>query len=187
MIIRLTDVPEEGKIYSLNRKSGELNEILRDLIQDGPYQAEISIRSLNNRDFELSGSIVTNTGEQCSTCGIEFRFPVKQRFLDIMIPQQTKDRIGKYAKVNHLSDSENNNDGSDVIEYSTQMTFDLGEYLHEIVALAIPFNPKPAPDEKGDCSLCGKAAAVEPFSYNEEMPTEEIKKPFEALKGLKLN
>jgi hypothetical protein len=39
MKIRLSEIPPEGRKYSLNRKSGELNETLDDLLQYAEEEA----------------------------------------------------------------------------------------------------------------------------------------------------
>ena len=56
-----------------------------------------------------------------------------------------------------------------------------------IVALAIPLNPCGPENEKGDCSICNRKIKGVDFGYHEEFPAEPKVRPFEALKGLKLN
>jgi hypothetical protein len=43
MKVRLSEIDQEGKTYELSRQSGELNEILQDLIS-GDYKVEVLIR-----------------------------------------------------------------------------------------------------------------------------------------------
>ena len=57
MKIKLNEVSEIGKEYIFNRSTGELNFDLKDLIGDLPYEAEISIRPLNSKDYEVKGLI----------------------------------------------------------------------------------------------------------------------------------
>jgi uncharacterized protein len=59
------------------------------------------------------------------------------------------------------------------------MQFDLGEFLHEAVALEIPFNPC--------CASCAATKKDKVFVYDEKMGEETKPSPFQALKGLKLN
>ncbi|MGZ3775421.1 MAG: YceD family protein [Pseudobdellovibrionaceae bacterium] len=184
MKINLTEIPEEGRAYQWNSQTGELNSTLSDLVGKALYETEFFIKPLNSKDFELTGSIQTKTPEQCSRCGIEFSFPIDEKFHEILIPKQSQPRNSKYSKVNHVSDLPEG--GPDVSEYEGHL-FDIGEYLHEVVGLAAPFNPVPPEDEKGDCSICGITVRGQSFSYNEEMPSEKPLNPFAVLKNIKIN
>lgn len=185
MKINLQDIPEEGKSFELDEKSGELVRVLQDLIGSIPHTAIFSIRPINSKDYQLTGSIKTLIPEACSRCGIDFKFDVKQQFHEILIPQQPEDRTGKYARVNHVSEA--TQEGPSVSEYSSNFVFDMGEYLHEQVAIALPVNPAPPEKANGDCSLCDKPVRGLTFSYNEEMPPEKTNNPFDVLKNLKVN
>lgn len=184
MKIRLNEIPEEGREYTLDQNSAELNSALSDLIGKNPYDVKIFIKALNNRDYTVTGQVKTNTIEQCSMCGIDFNFSVNKKLNDFLIPKQdNSDRTGRYAKSTHTSEAED--DGPDMVEYDGQ-TFDLGEYVHEAIALEVPFNPKPLLKENGDCSICQKPCGQKPFSYDEKLGDDKVKNPFHALKGLKL-
>lgn len=184
MRIHLADIPEEGKAFLWTRETSELNAVLQDLVGSLDYRAEFFIRPINNRDFELTGQIRTQAPEQCSRCGIDFNFPIQQKFHEILIPHQPEDRTGRYARVNHLSDAADK--GPDSIEYDSSLSFDMGEYLHEQVGIAVPFNPAPPETEKGDCRLCGVQVKEGNFGYDEALPTEKPQNPFQVLKNLKL-
>lgn len=184
MRINLHEIPEHGKKFQWDHKSGELKPALNDLIGDSSYEANFFVKPINSKDFEMIGTIKTQTEEQCSRCGIDFRFPINERFHEILIPHQPEDRTGKYAKVNHISEAATA--GPAVTEYEPNLTFDMGEYLHEQVAIALPFNPAPSEKANGDCSLCEKPVRGQLFRYNEEMPPEKTPKPFEVLKNLKI-
>lgn len=184
MKIRLIDIPEDGKAFVWSRETAELNAVLADLIEDRPYRAEFFIKPINHRDFELTGTIKTGLPEQCSRCGLDFDFKVDESYQEILIPYQPGDRTAKYAKVNHVSEAEQSGPG--VQEYATDDTFDMGEYLHEQVAIALPFNPAPPENENGDCSLCLVKVRGRTFNYDEQMPVEKPQNPFAVLKGLKL-
>ena len=58
---------------------------------------------------------------------------------------------------------------------------DLKEILHEQIVLTLPMQPKPEPDEKGDCSKCGRNQSS--FQQEAEEPLRE--NPFSVLKNLK--
>ncbi|MFP5520190.1 MAG: YceD family protein [Bdellovibrionia bacterium] len=184
MRLILSEIPEEGKEFIVNSQTAELNETLRDLIGKNPHEARFFVRPLNSKDYELSGKIKTKLAETCSRCGLDIQLDIDSDFREILIPKQIDTRTGKYAKPNHISDVEA--EGPDVSEYSGN-SFDMGEYLHEVVALAAPYNPVGPENEKGDCSICEMPVRGRSFGYDEEMPEDMQKKPFAALKNLKLN
>lgn len=184
MKINLAEIPEEGRSYQLNNQTGELNQILTDLIGKTPHEAEFFIKPLNSRDFEVVGTIKTKLPETCARCGIEIQFPVNSKFREFLIPKQDHPRGSKYSKVNHISDLPE--DGPDVSEYEGHI-FDMGEFLHEVVALAAPFNAVGPEDDNGDCSICKIPVKGRSFSYDEEMPSEKPTNPFGVLKNIKIN
>lgn len=184
MKIRLNEISEDGKSFVWTRETAELNQILTDLIEDQPYVAEFFIKPINHRDYELMGSIKTTIPEECSRCALDFNFGVDAKFLEILIPHQPEDRTGRYTKVNHISESEQ--EGPGATEYAADATFDMGEFLHEQVAIALPFNPAPPENKDGNCSLCLVKVRGRHFDYVEHMPEEKPQNPFSALKDLKI-
>ena len=184
MRIKLSEIPEEGRSYVWTTQTGELKNNLEDLIKGQKYQVDFYIRPINSKDFELTGKIATQTPELCSRCGFDIIVPLKSSFHEILIPPQPEDRIGKYAKVNHISES--TGDGPSSTEYSENHNFDMAEYLHEVVAIALPFNPAPPKDATGSCSDCGKDIKDEPFSYTEDFDAVVKPNPFDVLKNIKL-
>ena len=184
MKINLAEIPEDGRSYQFTNQTGELNAILSDLIGKNQYVADFFIKPLNSRDFEFSGKIETKTPGQCSRCGIDFAFPIKQKFREFLIPKQNQPRGSRYSKVNHVSDLPE--DAPEVSEYEGN-AFDLGEYIHEVIALAAPFNVAGPEDENGDCSICKIPLKGQSFSYDEQMPPDKPQNPFAVLKNIKTN
>ena len=184
MIINLQEIPQEGKSWILNRNTGELNEVLRDLIGKTPYQVEFSIRPIttSGESYELTGTIRTELPEQCSRCGLDFNMAVNEKFKNLLMPSLHSPRDAKFAKPNHFSDL--HEDGPEVAEYHGN-AFDAGEFFHELVALSEPYVPVPPADEKGNCGVCKVPVENQTVSYD----SGEIKpaNPFAALKGIKLN
>lgn len=178
MKIRLNEIPEDGREYILNRNTGELNTILQDLIGNAAYDVQVYIRPINTKDFDMSGDIKTHTQEQCSTCGEDFNFPVNRRIREILIPEPEEDRTGKYAK-SSTPISETEEDTALRVSHYKSSQFDMGEFIHEAIALDVPFNPR--------CSDCSKTAGLKPFIYDEKMGEETKPNPFQSLKDLKLN
>lgn len=184
MKINLAEIPEEGRSYHYNNKTGELNAILLDVVGKNLHETEFFIKPLNSRDFEVVGTIKTKVPEVCSRCGIDFPYPVDKKFHEFLIPKQDQPRGSKYSKVNHVSDLPE--DGPDVTEYEGHL-FDIGEYLHEVVALAAPFNAAGPEDDNGDCTICKIPVKGRSFSYDEQMPDEKPMNPFAVLKNIKNN
>jgi uncharacterized protein len=182
MRINLLEIPEEGKLFVCNQKTGDLNEVLRDLIGQQPHESEFLIRPLSSGTFELKGFIRTQTPELCSRCGLDFKLPIDQEFTEMLMPALNQPRDAKYAKANHVSDMERG--GPSVYEYSGHH-FNAGEYLHEVIALAQPLTPCPPRDPQGDCTVCLKPVDDKPFSY-EDPGFEEPAPPFAALKNMKI-
>ncbi len=182
MLINLLDIPTEGKNFSLNRSTGDLNDSLKDLIGNSEYLSQFKITPMQSGTFELKGFIQTLTQEDCSRCGDDFNFKIDQKFNEILMPELETPRNGFYAKPNHISDLKEND--LEVVEFKGHL-FNMGEFVHEIIALAQPFNPAPDCDKSGKCVLCHKDAS-KTFSY-EDPGFEKPEKPFEALKNLKLN
>jgi len=182
--IRLTDIPEEGKKFLWNRETQELNTVLEDLISSEAFTVDFEIRPVNKRDYMMTGYIQTQAPEACSLCGLDFKFPVRVKIHEILIPRQPEDRTGQYARVNHVSDAQDQ--GPQSVEYDDNLHFNMGEYVHEAIALAIPYNPKPETKENGECVTCGLDLNRHNFGYEDNMETAKPQSPFAALKNLKI-
>lgn len=177
MKIRLNEIPENGRDYQFSRESDSaLTPFLADLIQENAYKISFFIKPLNTKDFTLDGSLETQTAEQCSRCGEDFQLKISKKLREILIPEQQSERTGKYAK-SPLGLTGSDAEEVSVCEYSQQQ-LDLGEYLHEAIAIEIPFTPY--------CDRC--LGPDKNFHYDEKMSEEAEQTAFQkALKGLKLN
>lgn len=180
MIINLADIPEEGRAYDYNRQTAELNEALKDLIEARPYEVKFFIKPMAS-GFEMTGQFRTALPEQCSRCGDDFEFGAASEFREILIAKQEDTRTSHYARPNHFSDLAS--DGTEFVEYFDDQ-FNVGEYIHEAIALTVPVQAVPPEDAKGNCSLCHKFVRGTSFSYDETM-SENKQNPFSQLKGLK--
>lgn len=184
MKIKLTEIPEEGRDYHWSNLTGEINGVLADIVGKNSYDANFFIRPLNSKDFELVGTIQSHTPDVCSRCGADINVKVSEKYHEILIPKLGSPRNGKYSKVNHVSDLPTG--GPETSEYEN-MVFDMGEYLHEVVALAAPFNPTCKNDDSKVSTESCFSNEDQLFSYDEAMPEEKPESPFAALKNLKLN
>jgi uncharacterized protein len=186
MFINLHEIPHEGKNWILNRQTAELNLGLKDLLGKTPYNIEFTIRPLDGSSgtYDLTGTMKTELPEQCSRCGLDYDMAVDERFHYLMVPELETPRDAKFSKANHFSDLHEEN--LEVAEYQGT-SFNVGEFFHELVALSEPLIPSPAPNEKGDCRVCQIPLKGRSFNYDEEIGESAKNKPFEALKGIKLN
>lgn len=187
MRINLAVIPTDGANYIWTNKTRELNQDLEDLIGSLPYQAEFFIKPMTTKDYEISGSIKTEVPEICSRCGEDFNLSVNEKFRGILIPRSEDDRTGKYAKVNHVSELDG---GPEVFEYDAHSNqYEMGEHIHEVVALAVPFKAICDTHQQGNCTVCKRAMKDCEclFKYDEVMPEEKPESPFRALKNIKLN
>lgn len=183
-IIRLSELPPEGRSYNWDRKSGELNLALEDLIQKQDFKVDFEIKPINSRDFMMTGLIQTQAPENCSLCGLDFNLPVKIKIHEILIPFQPQERTSQYSKVNHVSDAPEY--GPQSVEYEENECFNMANYVHEAIGITLPLNPKPAADEKGDCIMCGVNFETHNFGFDEPMEVQQPESPFAVLKNLKL-
>lgn len=184
MLINLHDIPVEGKTWTLNRNTSELNDFLKDLIHDQNYEAQVTITPLSQGSgaYQLNGSIRTTLPELCSRCGIDFNLAINEKFNHLLMPALSTPRDAKFAKPNHFSDLHEAE--LEVVEYSGTV-FKAGEFFHEFVALSEPYIPVPPCDEKGNCTVCKISLKDHHFSYDSGEIHTSL--PFDALKGIKLN
>lgn len=183
MKLKLNEIPENGLEYIYTQKTGELNEDIRDLIENNNYHVQLFIKPLNNDDFAMNGHVTTKTKEICSLCGDTFHFPTTAKINEILIPKSVGKDHEKQSKANHIS--EHDEHAPSVSEYKGEV-FDIGEFIHEAIALSVPFNPKPEQTEDGNCLFCLKTVPTSSFIYDEDISISQKINPFLSLKDLKL-
>ncbi len=182
MYIDLREVTPEGRTYTWTRQSGEAKDVLQDLIGQQAFTAKFTLRKLNNRDFDMTGSVETGIDEDCSHCGLDFVLEIRQSFHEILIPRQQEERTGRYARVNHISDSSESD--LNVQQYEGER-FNMGEFLHEVIGLAIPFNPHPPLRADDSCAKCHNVWGADTMIYCDPFPKSVPEKtPFAVLKSL---
>lgn len=137
MKINLAEIPEEGRDFHYDRETGELNEILEDLVHREKYSIDFTIRPMGNA-YELRGKLQTRLPDVCSKCGDEMSSPIDHKFHEILLEEQED-----YRK----SHSVHGNQSVDFLAQTPSVShyqgniFEAGEFLHEEVALAGPLYP----------------------------------------------
>lgn len=187
MKINLQEVGDSGFNLDFDQSTKDLGPVLSDLVGGMPFKGKVTIfKAGTEGHFDLNGFVKTHIPEQCSRCGLDFDLQVDEKFKEILMPSMPLPKDGKYSKANHFSDL--SHQGPSIVEYFGH-TFDLGEYLHEVVALGIPYIPAPALDEADNCSLCKIAVKKHSFTFEEKDNDSQRRppSPFDVLDKLKLN
>src|SRR5262245_37936255 len=132
--INLKELPPEGQEFTYSDQSGELSATLKDVIGSNPYTAKITITPAGN-SFNLVGFLQTKMKLQCSLCALDFNYLVdlKLHELIVVMKKQPLNKGDQQSKTNHAHEWEAQ--GPDYILLESD-TFNAGEYLHEMVALA---------------------------------------------------
>lgn len=190
MKIRLSDISREGSIWNLTRgQEHDLDIALQDLLgSKEAYQVTLSIDPLDQAGtYNVSGKLKTQWVEECSRCADDFTFAIDHGFQDILIPKLEMPRNGSTVKP-HITESAS----TAALEHSAYEyqddKFDLGEFLHEIIALARPLAPSPAVDALTEkCMQCQRSPEEIRAKFESKAQESLIKppSPFEVLKTLK--
>lgn len=179
--IVLRDLPPEGREFTFTRETGELNQALKDLIQDNPYEVQLHITPMGNT-YDLKGSVKAGLNLQCSLCAIDFKFPVNQSLHELLVVQKPMAKGDQQIKANHAHEWENQ--GPDYILLDSEV-FRVADYIHEIIGLAEPIRPL----GKEDCDLACENL-TEPvkqwLGVGTKVPDPIKSNPFQVLEKMKL-
>lgn len=189
LIIHLHEIPKDGKSWTFDQTHREAVAVLSDIVEGAPFAIQLFIEPLGNTStFSLSGSFTAQWPEDCSRCGESFKYKSAEKFNHMLMPKVPAARDEKTTKPNHISDTlvgaEGAGEGPEVFEYVGN-NFDVGQFLHEILALAKPLIPAPSVDCNGQCTECKISVKNQDFSYDEPMVIK--REPFASLKSFKLN
>lgn len=179
--INLTEIPEEGRAFEFNRQTGDLNELLEDIIGDRAFSVNLFIRPIGNA-YEMRGEVRTQIAEICSLCGWDIELPLVRKVNEILIEAGESYRKEQSVHGNQAVDFLS--DGPSVTEYQGN-SFDAGEFVHEAIAVNQPAYPNCG---DADCEHLKESQKIQ-----EELATsfQAEEKPkghpgFGALKDLKL-
>jgi uncharacterized protein len=169
--VDLKNLPEDGESFEFSRQSGELNQALKDLVPQADYTIDLTVKPMGNV-FEIGGNIDTELELTCSRCGRDMKFPVQDKFQELIVVTKEKPRAGHSGHT-----------GGDLSEgpycnYLTHYSLDLGEFVHEHIASAEPYAPH---CNRLDCESFLQRAQGE-ISADKDEPTS----PFAALKNLSI-
>lgn len=184
MKIRLNEIPAEGRSYTFDRKSAELDSDLNDLIGKHDYFVDFTILPIGNA-YEMRGKFKTTLTKLCSKCGDEFELPLQKAIHEILMEEQEDIRKTHSVHGNQSVDFEN--------PETVSMTpirgniLDPGAFTHEAIGLAEPLYPMCGPNE-----TCLHAEEVEKVLTQLEIEWEQAEKKrkghpaFSVLKAIDL-
>ena len=166
-----------------------------------PTQVSFTLRRVDDL-IHVSGKAKTHLYLLCSLCADAFQFPIQVQFHTLLTQTEMYAEAPRESSRKNtfehdeglqdwLSDDEDEDEGEEApfnlnasdfeITVVKEPLADLKEILHEQIVLTLPMQPKPEPDDKGDCSKCGRDQAS--FQREAEEPLRE--NPFSVLKNLK--
>ncbi len=138
MRINLNEIPAEGMSYEFTRKTGELNDILADLLGKNAYDVNLFIKPMGNA-FEMNGHLSSHKDAVCSKCGSDIALALTQDVKEILIEEPKEYRKDQAVRGNGAVDFLR--DGPSVVHYRGSY-FNVDDYVHEAFALAEPFYPE---------------------------------------------
>lgn len=181
--IPLNELPAEGRQFVYTQESGELNKVLKDLIGSNSFKVDLEIRPIGNA-YEVKGHIYSSMDLSCSRCALDFKHSINEKVKEVLVVTEALGRTAHMAKVNHANELDEAAPQCIILESEV---FDVGEYVHEIIALAEPIRPLAKPNCDDSCEnlteLYQKGFLTKP-----EQETNGIKEdsPFSVLKNFKI-
>lgn len=179
-LVHLSELPPEGRSYSYSRQSGELDAVLEDLIAANNYDFEMFIKPMGGA-FEVSGRMRTTLDLQCSRCALDFKLPIQQDFQELLMIEAQRPRRSHSARTNHSSEGFTDGPFCNVIPSEL---FDVGEFLHELVAVAEPIKPLAKEGCDKDCENY-RDALLQGWLTDPDAPKSGMEGPFAVLQRLK--
>jgi len=180
--IMLRELPPEGREYKYDRESGELNDILKDLIDQNDYAVKLTVRPIGNA-FDVQGEIKTAMDLQCSLCAIDFQFPVNQKFHEVLVINDPLDKGDQLTKANHSSEWDPSQPEGVYLEAPR---LSVGEFIHELVGIAEPMRPLGRPSCEEACENRKEGVRREWLGADGKDSISVRNHPFTVLEKMKL-
>ncbi len=179
LTINLNEVHEDGESYTFTRKSGELNEALKDIVGKGDYEIELTITPIGDA-YELKGRFKADMNLVCSRCAFDFNNEISEEFHELLMVSKELPRTGQMSKTNHSTEGLSEGPFFNEIRSSV---FSLSDFAHEVIALAEPLNPTGKENCDENCENLKKAYSE--GWLKEEEPAVDRQNPFAVLQNLK--
>lgn len=183
VLIKLTDIPDEGQSFSYSDKSGELSQALHDIIDDNSYSVELTVQPIDTY-YLATGKIITQLSRICSQCGSDIQLPVNIKLNEILIPKAEMHKGDTQSKSGFIA--------TDLDEQKTDVTYIVGgvlnveELVREQIVITDPTYPV-CPDKcEGLEEVRAKMSELEKNAEH-AMQGGAKQNPFEVLKKMKLD
>jgi uncharacterized protein len=180
--VHLKDLPPEGREFIYTRESGELNEQLRDLLAANDFRVSFHLTPVGNA-FNLRGELLAQMDMQCALCAIDLKFPVKQKLHELLVVQKPMSKGDQLTKANHAHEWEA--EGPDYILLESE-TFMVGDYIHEVIGLAVPIRPLGRPECDLNCENLSPQVKEWLIPADQEVHDPVKANPFQILEKFKL-
>lgn len=176
--IKLSEIPEEGKVFSYSQASGELNLGLKDLISENDYQVQFTIKPIGNV-YEVHGDLKTSFPRICSKCGWDIEIPVKGKISELLISKSQEEKGDTQSKSGFVGEND-----ATAVTYISGGVLDTENMIHEILALRDPAYPS---CEKDDCEHLKEAQnRIQELQKQSDEAIQSVNaNPFSSLKGIK--
>lgn len=136
-LIRLHDIPAEGREYRYSRATGELDQDLQDLLGTSEYETQFRITPVGGA-YEIRGTWKSESQLVCSTCGWDLPWLLQKSFHGYLTEQTAAQRGDQGVHGSESMDLGETNEGYGTFRGDT---FDAGQYFREFVALSEPSYP----------------------------------------------
>lgn len=182
--LNLNEIPEQARLYVCDRASGEMNDALKDLIGSNPYSIEFEVQKVGNA-YLAKGKIITQMPLVCSDCSGDYNEPVNIQFQEVLVINSPLQKGDQTTKANHSHEWDESQPQCTYLESSV---LDLGDFLHEQIALVEPFRPTGKTDPEHVCEDLTSQVQREWLSIgnSEDSALNSEMNPFKVLEGLKL-
>ena len=182
--IVLRELPADGRDFEFTRESGELNDILKDVVGQHPYAFSFRLTPVGNT-FDLRGRLTATIERECAVCTTPFLQEIVRPLHEYILIEAPLEKRDHVTKANHAHEWEENGPDYTVLESDT---FRVGDFAHEALALAEPTRPLCAPELAGGCAHRDELPERTWLSYDVIDPGEATLRanPFQILEKVKL-
>lgn len=185
-IINLLELKFDCKEYFYNNESAEISDTIEDLIGDNPFEVRVKLQSIGDA-YSIEGEVKTTLDLACSKCAVDFKYKLNFNFKEIVMIDDGKDYSnGSQSRQNFIT----HNGDSETYCHTVETTqFDVGEYIHEQIAINEPLAPmgKKACDNSCDNFKNAVRNGWIELEHSVNKPEENTHNPFQSLENIKLN
>lgn len=142
LTVNLKDIGDAGQEFSYSPGQEEdLDKLLKSLFGELPeFKAEFSIVAIGDV-FIAKGFVQSQMIAQCSLCGEDMNSPIQRKFSEYLVKEEPRSAEG------HAPHSGLDIDNEQEVTFFKSYEFNLGNFLREQFAVAMPDYPK-CEDEK---------------------------------------